>query len=102
MNSAKLTSAHFYSWKAGLKTGMYYLRTKAAVDALAGLGIDMEKTKNSMRESEVKTTPSEVSKPVSVTPNGMTSEELSKAAEEVLSGVACSLDNPDECDMCGS
>lgn len=102
VNSAKLTSAHFYSWKAGLKTGMYYLRTKAAVDALVGLGIDMEKTKNSMRESEVKTTPSEVSKPVSVTPNGMTSEELSKAAEEVLSGVACSLDNPDECDMCGS
>ena len=102
VNSAKLTSAHFYSWKAGLKTGMYYLRTKAAVDALAGLGIDMEKTKNSMKESEIKTTPAEVSKPVNVTINGMTSEELSKAAEEVLSGVACSLDNPDECDMCGS
>jgi len=55
-----------------------------------------------MKESEIKTTPAEVSKPVNVTINGMTSEELSKAAEEVLSGVACSLDNPDECDMCGS
>jgi ribonucleoside-diphosphate reductase alpha chain len=102
VNSAKLTSAHFYSWKAGLKTGMYYLRTKSAVDALAGLGIDMEKTKKSMSGSEIKTTPAEVNKSVAVTINGMTSEELSKAAEEVLSGVACSLDNPDECDMCGS
>ena len=33
-NFAKLTSMHFYGWKAGLKTGMYYLRTKAATDAI--------------------------------------------------------------------
>ncbi len=33
-NFGKLTSMHFYSWKAGLKTGMYYLRTKAATDAI--------------------------------------------------------------------
>ena len=33
-NFAKLTSMHFYAWKSGLKTGMYYLRTKAAVDAI--------------------------------------------------------------------
>lgn len=31
---AKLTSMHFYGWKAGLKTGMYYLRTRPAVDAI--------------------------------------------------------------------
>ncbi|MDN5246856.1 MAG: ribonucleoside-diphosphate reductase subunit alpha [Candidatus Cardinium sp.] len=31
---AKLTSMHFYAWKKGLKTGMYYLRTKAAADAI--------------------------------------------------------------------
>lgn len=31
---SKLTSMHFYAWKSGLKTGMYYLRTKAAVDAI--------------------------------------------------------------------
>ena len=30
----KLTSMHFYAWRKGLKTGMYYLRTKAAVDAI--------------------------------------------------------------------
>jgi ribonucleoside-diphosphate reductase alpha chain len=33
-NFAKLTSMHFYAWKKGLKTGMYYLRTKAAADAI--------------------------------------------------------------------
>lgn len=33
-NLAKLTSMHFYSWKKGLKTGMYYLRTEAARDAI--------------------------------------------------------------------
>merc|ERR1712013_935284 len=33
-NFGKLTSMHFYGWKKGLKTGMYYLRTKAATDAI--------------------------------------------------------------------
>jgi len=33
-NFAKMTSMHFYSWKKGLKTGMYYLRTRPAVDAI--------------------------------------------------------------------
>ena len=33
-NFAKITSMHFYGWKQGLKTGMYYLRTKPAADAI--------------------------------------------------------------------
>ena len=33
-NYGKLSSMHFYGWKKGLKTGMYYLRTKAASDAI--------------------------------------------------------------------
>ena len=33
-NYGKLSSMHFYGWKKGLKTGMYYLRTKAAADAI--------------------------------------------------------------------
>jgi ribonucleoside-diphosphate reductase alpha chain len=33
-NFGKLTSMHFYAWKKGLKTGLYYLRTKAATDAI--------------------------------------------------------------------
>jgi ribonucleoside-diphosphate reductase alpha chain len=32
--TGKLTSMHFYAWKQGLKTGMYYLRTKAATQAV--------------------------------------------------------------------
>jgi ribonucleotide reductase alpha subunit len=33
-NVAKVSSMHFYAWKKGLKTGMYYLRTKPAVNAI--------------------------------------------------------------------
>ncbi|MEO8796043.1 MAG: ribonucleoside-diphosphate reductase subunit alpha, partial [Daejeonella sp.] len=33
-NASKLTSMHFYAWKKGLKTGMYYLRTQAASQAI--------------------------------------------------------------------
>merc|ERR1711935_556195 len=34
VTAAKLSSMHFHGWQRGLKTGMYYLRTKAAVDAI--------------------------------------------------------------------
>jgi ribonucleoside-diphosphate reductase alpha chain len=97
VNSAKLTSAHFHSWELGLKTGMYYLRTKSAVDPLAGLGIDLEKVKKSIQNVEKIEVPSR-----KIDMNGMTSEELSKAAEEVTSGIVCSLDDPDSCEACGS
>jgi ribonucleoside-diphosphate reductase subunit M1 len=33
-NFSKMTSMHFYTWKNGLKTGMYYLRSRPAVDAI--------------------------------------------------------------------
>jgi ribonucleoside-diphosphate reductase subunit M1 len=33
-NYSKITSMHFYSWGAGLKTGMYYLRSRPAVDPI--------------------------------------------------------------------
>lgn len=67
-NFGKLTSMHFYGWKKGLKTGMYYLRTKAATDA-------------------IKFT---VDKTVTAKPT----------AKEVEDQVACSLDDPDNCEMC--
>mmetsp|Transcript_72686 Transcript_72686/g.210421 ORF Transcript_72686/g.210421 Transcript_72686/m.210421 type:complete len:80 (-) Transcript_72686:305-544(-) len=42
--TAKLSSMHFYGWQLGLKTGMYYLRTKAAVDAIKfTVGVDKVK-----------------------------------------------------------
>jgi ribonucleoside-diphosphate reductase alpha chain len=97
VNSAKLTAAHFHSWELGLKTGMYYLRTKSAVDAIAGLGIDMTKAKESLKRMEDVEAESK-----KIDLGGMTSEELSKAAEELTSGIVCSLDNPDACEACGS
>lgn len=72
----KLTSMHFYSWKKGLKTGMYYLRTKAAADAI----------KFTIQKQE-----RQLANP-SATP-----QEVPTSAE-----VACAIDNPDDCLMCGS
>jgi ribonucleoside-diphosphate reductase alpha chain len=51
-NFGKLTSMHFYGWEKGLKTGMYYLRTKAATDAIK-FTID----KNVVDESKTEETP---------------------------------------------
>jgi ribonucleoside-diphosphate reductase alpha chain len=70
-NFAKLTSMHFYGWEKGLKTGMYYLRTKAATDAIK---FTVDK--------------SVVEKP------------LEKTIEEQQAAIACSLENPDACEMC--
>ncbi len=47
---AKLTSMHFYAWKSGLKTGMYYLRTKSAVDAIK---FTLDNTKKEEPETEI-------------------------------------------------
>ncbi|MBT4062967.1 MAG: ribonucleoside-diphosphate reductase subunit alpha, partial [Flavobacteriaceae bacterium] len=47
--TAKLTSMHFYAWKSGLKTGMYYLRTKSAVDAIK-FTLDNKKKKEPVKE----------------------------------------------------
>jgi ribonucleoside-diphosphate reductase alpha chain len=70
-NFGKLTSMHFYGWKQGLKTGMYYLRTKAATDAIK-FTVDKKQAES---------------------PNLKTMEENAAA-------IACSLDDPDNCDMC--
>merc|ERR1712025_181589 len=42
--TAKLSSMHFHGWQLGLKTGMYYLRTKAAVDAIK-FTVDVEQVR---------------------------------------------------------
>jgi ribonucleoside-diphosphate reductase alpha chain len=48
INAAKLTSALFYAWEKGLKTGMYYARSKPAAEAISGLGIDMSKLEDNI------------------------------------------------------
>lgn len=77
-NFAKLTSMHFYGWKKGLKTGMYYLRTKAAVDAI----------KFTVETSHNEEVPKEVL--------GNEDELILQRKTEM----ACSLDNPDACESC--
>jgi ribonucleoside-diphosphate reductase alpha chain len=110
VNAAKLTSAHFYSWELGLKTGMYYLRTKAAADALSGLGVDLSKYKENKTEG-VKTVEAGPAKQMEVTkvatslPTELTanSQVLADLAAKLTSDIVCSLDSgPDECAACGS
>jgi ribonucleoside-diphosphate reductase alpha chain len=82
----KLSSAHFYGWKLGLKTGMYYLRTKPKASAMKGLGID-----TSGMQSLDKT-------PVIEVPKVEISTEFNP---DEFNNAVCSLDNPD-CEACGS
>ena len=70
-NFGKLTSMHFYGWEKGLKTGMYYLRTKAATDAIK---FTVDKT--------------------------VVEEPSKEIIEQQQDAIACSLDDPDGCEMC--
>ena len=87
----KLSSAHFYGWKLGLKTGMYYLRTKPKASAMKGLGIDTSSMQTLDKALVVEV-------PKVETPKVEISTDFN--AEEFNSAV-CSLDNPD-CEACGS
>lgn len=72
-NFGKLSSMHFYAWKAGLKTGMYYLRTRAAVNAV---------------QFTVK--------------NESVAPAKSSTPDDDRAAMVCSLENPESCVMCGS
>lgn len=74
-NFGKLTSMHFYGWKKGLKTGMYYLRTKAATDAIK-FTVDQE---------------------------ALDKEKLKQQKDKALNAMSKGLDNAeDDCLMCGA
>ena len=94
---AKLTSMHFYAWKSGLKTGMYYLRTKSAVDAIK-FTLDNKQKKAETVKVELPTTEATISvdgkNPVPVEP--LSPEEL----KQMLAQSKSSED--DDCLMCGS
>ena len=77
-NAAKVTSMHFYGWKKGLKTGMYYLRTKAAADAIQ-FTVEQKKAQDQ-------------------TVSGL----ADRAEISNMDAIACSLDSPDDCLSCGS
>ena len=94
-NYAKLTSMHFYAWKSGLKTGMYYLRTKSAVDAI-------KFTLNNDKQAE----PIEVQEqPVAqkLEAIAVLDESAEMTAEEYRAMIELAKNaGPDECEMCGS
>lgn len=71
-NFGKLTSMHFYAWERGLKTGMYYLRTKSAADAIK----------------------------FTVDANLMRDRKSAEQEERAYAEISCSLDSPDDCIMC--
>lgn len=134
-NFGKLTSLHFHAWKLGLKTGMYYLRTRAAADAIK-FTVDQQAlaAKGKHRLSLVNkengsggSTPRAAapkSRPSFGTPAARTSPALASITnrlagaairggesldmdahakkEAQLAAMVCSLENKDECMMCGS
>ena len=149
-NFGKLTSMHFYGWKKGLKTGMYYLRTKSAVDAIK-FTVTKEKKEEPKPEAIVKPVINMAPEsPVSITPApaeptkvsepmggySFKNENSSPIVEPLVSPIQeplaqsipvasaptsnepmfmdqndavyqaakaqCSIDNPDDCEMCGS
>ncbi|UQD55292.1 ribonucleoside-diphosphate reductase subunit alpha [Flavobacterium sp. K5-23] len=90
-NYSKLTSMHFYAWQSGLKTGMYYLRTKAAVDAI-------KFTLNNDKKAE----PIEIKEqPVAMVVEAV--EPAAMSADEYRAMLELSKNaGPDDCEMCGS
>ena len=94
-NYAKLTSMHFYAWKSGLKTGMYYLRTKSAVDAIKfTLNNDKKAEPIEVQEQPVDQKLEAIA--VLEEPAEMTAEEY-KAMIELAKNAG-----PEDCEMCGS
>lgn len=81
-NFGKMTSMHFHAWKKGLKTGMYYLRSKAATDAIQ-FTVDKE----------------QLAKPATVIEGNVS---LAMVQDQKQSDMECSLDDPDDCIACGS
>jgi ribonucleoside-diphosphate reductase alpha chain len=86
VTQSKLSSAHMYGWKLGLKTGMYYLRTKAKAAAIKGLGVDMSAL-NTLETQE------------SFKPKPLENNNLT-LTEDMINKV-CSLDDPN-CLTCSS
>ena len=98
---------HFYAWKKGLKTGMYYLRSTAAADA-----IKFTLDKVNMQQPASEAIGETILDPVIAQVSSPAMQDLQHAIQYVTQPVAstdqnradmaCSLDNPDACEACGS
>ena len=97
-NYSKLTSMHFYAWKSGLKTGMYYLRTKSAVDAIK-FTLNNDKKAEPIAE---KTVEKPMLKP-ELEAISVVNEPVEMTAEEYKTMIELAKNaDIDDCEMCGS
>jgi ribonucleoside-diphosphate reductase subunit M1 len=102
-NFGKLTSLHFYAWKKGLKTGMYYLRTRAAADAIK-FTVDQQALQRRRSERLAKAdSAGALQAKENVGPVAKkSSEELDAEMERerAMAAMVCSLENKEACMMC--
>jgi ribonucleoside-diphosphate reductase alpha chain len=99
---AKLTSMHFYGWKSGLKTGMYYLRTKSAVDAIK-FTLDTKSKAEIEKDKEV-TKVEVVASATAATVAPQPSEPVDPLSPQELKQMIAQAkgNEDDDCLMCGS
>jgi len=96
-SKGKLSSMHFYAWQKGLKTGMYYLRSKAAVDPIKfTLGAKHQQKYVRLSEQDNFDSPSTPTK----SPLSENSGMQASAQEDVITGEVCRME--EGCVMCGS
>ena len=105
-NFGKLTSMHFYAWKKGLKTGMYYLRSTAAADAIK-FTLDKANMQQPagevIKESVLENVVIQTATPVMAdNQHAIQYETTPTAYDQNRADMACSLDNPESCEACGS
>jgi ribonucleoside-diphosphate reductase subunit M1 len=106
-NFGKLTSLHFHAWKQGLKTGMYYLRTRAAADAIK-FTVDQQalakkkSDKLSRANSAALAAKENKANGTGATKPSKTAADLDAEAEKErqLAAMVCSIENKDACTMC--
>lgn len=103
-NYSKLTSMHFYAWKSGLKTGMYYLRTKSAVDAIK-FTLSKEELKKDLPQetAAVPQKAAEILQQAQPKVKSAPEEAAALSPEELRDLIAQSKEaEGDDCLMCGS
>ena len=95
-NYSKLTSMHFYAWQSGLKTGMYYLRTKSAVDAI-------KFTLNNDKKAEPLEVKEQLATEQTLQPIAVLDEPTEMSLEEYRAMIELAKNaGPEDCEMCGS
>ncbi|KAF9351740.1 Ribonucleoside-diphosphate reductase large subunit [Mortierella sp. AD094] len=102
--ASKMTSMHFFAWKKGLKTGMYYLRSRPAVDAIK-FTVDQQALIESLKKQAQVAAAVKQQTSIKTSTNGLTTPEidspkLDEADQKALDAIMCSLENKEACVMC--